>query len=50
MYLDLVISQVQTALVVLKILGKFDHSWWLVMLPTIIWVIGIIISSKKDST
>lgn len=48
MYLDLVISQVQTALVVLKILGILDRSWWLVFLPSIIWVvIGIIVAAQK---
>ena len=50
MYLDLTLSMVQTALVVLKLIDRFDRSWWLVMLPTIIWaVIGVIVTATgKD--
>ena len=46
MYLDLTLSMVQTALVVLKLIDRFDRSWWLVMLPTIIWaVVGVIVTA-----
>ena len=50
MYLDLTLSMVQTALIVLKLLAIISCSWWLVMLPTIIWaVVGVIVTAtNKD--
>ena len=46
MYIDLTLSMVQTALIVLKLTERFDRSWWLVMLPTIIWcLIGLIVTA-----
>ena len=50
MYLDLTLSMVQTALIVLKLTEHIDRSWWLVMLPTIIWaVVGVIVTAtNKD--
>ncbi len=43
MYIDLTLSMTQTALIVLRLIESITCSWWLVMLPTIIWVVvGII--------
>ena len=47
MYIDFTLALMQTALVTLKILGLFDRSWWLVMVPSIIWtVINILCAAK----
>lgn len=50
MYFDLTLSMVQTALIVLKILAVISCSWWLVMLPSIAWVVfGVIVTATdKD--
>lgn len=54
MYIDFALAGTQVALIVLKLLDRFDRSWWLVMLPTIIWVVvGIIATAtgqKGDDT
>ena len=52
MYIDFALAGTQVALIVLKLLDRFDRSWWLVMLPTIIWaVVGVIVTAtgKGDS-
>ena len=51
MYIDLALAGTQVALLVLKLTERFDRSWWLVMLPTIIWsVVGAIVTAtgKND--
>lgn len=54
MYIDLALAGTQVALIVLKLTERFDRSWWLVMLPSIIWaVVGIIVTAtgqKGDDT
>ena len=50
MYLDLTLSGAQVALIVLRLIEAITCSWWLVMLPTIIWaVVGVIVTAMgKD--
>ena len=50
MYIDFALAGTQVALLVLKLTERFDRSWWLVMLPTIIWaVVGVIVTATgKD--
>lgn len=50
MYIDFALAGTQVALLVLKLTERFDRSWWLVMLPTIIWcVVGVIATAtSKD--
>ena len=46
MYLDLTLGGTQVALIVLRLLESITCSWWLVMLPTIIWaVVGVIVTA-----
>ncbi len=51
MFIDLTLSMTQTALIVLRMIESITCSWWLVMLPTIIWcVVGLIATAtgQKD--
>lgn len=48
MYIDMLMSQTQTALIVLKLVGMFPQSWWFVFLPSIIWVVGGVILSAVN--
>lgn len=54
MYIDFALAGTQVALIVLKLLDLFDRSWWLVLLPTIIWAVcGIVATATRkedDST
>lgn len=46
MYIDFALAGSQVALITLKLIGMFNRSWWIVMLPTIIWaVVGIILTA-----
>lgn len=46
MYLDLTLSLTQILLIYLRLTEQIQSSWWLVMLPTIIWaVVGVIVTA-----
>ena len=48
MYIDLTLSMTQTALIVLRLIESITCSWWLVMLPTIIWcLVGLIATATN---
>ncbi len=48
MFIDLTLAGSQLLLLYLKLTEHFDKSWWVVMLPSIIWaVIGIILSAGR---
>lgn len=52
MYLDFVLSGMQVVMFALKLLDRFDQSWWIVFLPSIAWaVIGLLLrlSYRKDT-
>ena len=43
MYLDITLGGTQIAMIVLRLMGIVTFSWWIVLLPTIIWIVcGII--------
>lgn len=49
MFSDILLSGVQLMLIWLKLTDRYDGSWWLVLLPTIVWcVIGIILTATKQ--
>lgn len=46
MYLDRTLSLTQALLIYLRLTEQIQSSWWLVMLPTIIWaVVGVIVTA-----
>lgn len=48
MYIDMALAGTQVALIVLKLTERFDKSWWIVMLPTIVWcVVGFILTAAR---
>ena len=48
MFVDLTLAGAQLLLLYLKLTEQLDKSWWLVMLPSIIWaVVGIILSAGR---
>ena len=50
MFIDLTLAGTQLLLLYLKLTEKIDSSWWLVMLPSIIWaVIGIFVTAGKKN-
>jgi len=50
MFLDLAMAGIQIAMFTLKLLDRFKPSWWVVFLPTILWVvIGILLRATNES-
>ena len=50
MFIDLTLAGIQVLLLYLKLTEQIDSSWWLVMLPSIIWtIIGIFVTAGKKN-
>ena len=55
-WIEYTVSNIQTVLVVLKVLGYITASWWLVLLPVIVllvveffWSCSVEVVSDKDA-
>ena len=50
MFLDLTLAGIQVLLLYLKLTEQYNKSWWVVLLPSIIWaIIGILVTVGKKN-
>jgi hypothetical protein len=45
MFIDITLGGSQVALLVLKLMGIFSGSWWLVFVPSFVWLVGGILAN-----
>ena len=48
MFLDLIMAGMQLIMFAMKLLDRFQPSWWVVFLPTILWVVFGILAKLVD--
>ena len=50
MYLSIATGGIQVSLFTLKLLGLYTGSWWIVFIPTMIWIVlSILGAAVKDA-